>query len=240
MRAISPLTMIPVGANGDSDPAFAPLPTMIAIRKSGMFAFIAVVIAIGATSAAVEMLPGPIDASAAAEHEIHDRHDAAMAATDPHRVVRDPVERPVALRHREQQRHAGQRQEQRARKAAHHRRRPASRRCRRRRSTRARSRSTPTLIVVTQLRMIARASAATEIQARFISAFSFSQHLAVNIQAFSMSAVSRRQSTVIEGRHCSCRLATRPPTGHCRLRWGSIQRCECFSPLTARAATCSR
>ena len=66
MRAIRPLTMMPVGANGESDPALAPLPTMMAIRNSGMPARAAVVIAIGATSAAVAMLPGPIDASAAA------------------------------------------------------------------------------------------------------------------------------------------------------------------------------
>ena len=69
MRAISPFTMIPVGANGDSDPAFAPFPTMMAIRNSGMFALIAVVIAIGATRAAVEMLPGPIDARLAASRK---------------------------------------------------------------------------------------------------------------------------------------------------------------------------
>ena len=66
IRAISPLTMMPVGANGDSEPALAPLPTMIAIRKSGMPARDAVPIAIGASSAAVAMLPGPIDAIAAA------------------------------------------------------------------------------------------------------------------------------------------------------------------------------
>ena len=33
---ITPLTMMPVGANGDSAPACAPLPTMIAIRNGGM------------------------------------------------------------------------------------------------------------------------------------------------------------------------------------------------------------
>ena len=58
--------MIPVGANGESDPALAPLPTMMAIRNSGIPAAAAVVIAMGATRAAVAMLPGPIDASAAA------------------------------------------------------------------------------------------------------------------------------------------------------------------------------
>ncbi len=39
---------------------------MIAIRNSGMLARAAVAIAIGAISAAVAMLPGPIDASDAA------------------------------------------------------------------------------------------------------------------------------------------------------------------------------
>ena len=55
--------MIPVGANGESAPALAPLPTMMAIRKSGIFDRTAVDIASGASSAAVEMLPGPIDDS---------------------------------------------------------------------------------------------------------------------------------------------------------------------------------
>ena len=113
--------MMPVGANGDSEPALAPLPTMMAIRNSGMPHAAAVAIAIGATSAAVAMLPGPIEASAAAEEEEHDRDHAAVAAADSHRVMREPVERAVALRQREEQRHAGERQEQLARKAAHHR-----------------------------------------------------------------------------------------------------------------------
>ena len=60
-----PLTMMPVGANGDSAPELAPFPTMMAIRKRGMPFFTAVAIASGASSAAVAMLPGPIDASAA-------------------------------------------------------------------------------------------------------------------------------------------------------------------------------
>ena len=60
-----PLTMMPVGANGERAPEFAPLPTMMAIRNSGMPVRTAVAIASGASSAAVAMLPGPIDASAA-------------------------------------------------------------------------------------------------------------------------------------------------------------------------------
>ena len=60
-----PLTMMPVGAKGESAPALAPLPTMIAIRNSGMPVRAAVAIAIGVRSAAVAMLPGPIDDNAA-------------------------------------------------------------------------------------------------------------------------------------------------------------------------------
>ena len=61
--------MMPVGANGESDPEFAPLPTMIAIRKSGMPTRTAVAMAIGARIAAVAMLPGPIEASPAASRK---------------------------------------------------------------------------------------------------------------------------------------------------------------------------
>ena len=57
--------MIPVGAKGESAPEFAPLPAMMAIRKSGMPVRAAVAIARGASSAAVAMFPGPIDESAA-------------------------------------------------------------------------------------------------------------------------------------------------------------------------------
>ena len=68
--------MMPVGANGESAPALAPLPTMIAIRNSGMPARAAVAIAIGASSAAVAMLPGPSDDERGAEHEEHDRNQS--------------------------------------------------------------------------------------------------------------------------------------------------------------------
>jgi hypothetical protein len=57
--------MMPVGAKGDNAPAFAPLPTMIAIKNSGMRDRVAVAIASGAIRAAVAMFPGPIDESAA-------------------------------------------------------------------------------------------------------------------------------------------------------------------------------
>ena len=61
--------MMPVGAKGESDPALAPLPTMIAIRKAGMPARPATAIAMGASNAAVAMLPGPIEASPAARRK---------------------------------------------------------------------------------------------------------------------------------------------------------------------------
>ena len=54
--------MSPVGANGESDPDCAPLPTMIAIRKGGIAARAATDIAIGPSIAAVETLPGPTEA----------------------------------------------------------------------------------------------------------------------------------------------------------------------------------
>ena len=64
--AISPLTIRPVGAKGDSEPALAPLPTMMAIRKAGILARPATLMAMGASNAEVAMLPGPMEASAAA------------------------------------------------------------------------------------------------------------------------------------------------------------------------------
>ena len=97
--AISPLTMMPVGANGESAPALAPLPTMIAIRNSGMPPRTAVAIASGATSAAVAMLPGPIDASAAASTKNITGIVPRLPRQMPHGVVREPLERAVALRH---------------------------------------------------------------------------------------------------------------------------------------------
>ena len=73
MRSMSPATMMPVGASGDSEPELQPLPTMIAIRNGEMRILSAVAIAIGARSPVVAMLPGPADASAAPS-EVHDRH----------------------------------------------------------------------------------------------------------------------------------------------------------------------
>ena len=92
--------------------------------------------------------------------------EPAVAAAEAHGVVREPVERAVALRQREQQRHAGQRQKQLARKAGHHRvdRHAADVDAD---DPRQRDASTPTLSAVTQLTITASASAATEMTARF-------------------------------------------------------------------------
>ena len=64
MRFMIPLTTMPAGAKGESDPALAPLPTMMAMRNIGTAARPATAIAIGATSAALAILPGPSDDSA--------------------------------------------------------------------------------------------------------------------------------------------------------------------------------
>src|SRR5215471_6504297 len=92
---MSPVTMIPVGAIGDSEPELQPLPTMIAIRNGEIFIRSAVAIAIGASRPVVAMLPGP-----------------APALAQAHGVVRDDVERPVHARLAEQQRDAREREEQ--------------------------------------------------------------------------------------------------------------------------------
>ena len=115
-----PVTMMPVGATGDSAPAWAPLPTMIAIRNGGMPARPATAIAIGAIIDAVATLPGPSDAISAGEHEEHHRHQPDVAAAQAHRRVRHAVQRAVQLRLREEQRHAGERQKELRRKAAQH------------------------------------------------------------------------------------------------------------------------
>ena len=60
--AISPLTMIPVGPNGDSDAALEPLASMIAMRNAEIPVCPATAIAVGATSATEAMLPGPTNA----------------------------------------------------------------------------------------------------------------------------------------------------------------------------------
>ena len=99
----------------------------------------AVAIAIGASSAAVAMLPGPIDASAAASTKNMIGIDAALPRQTRTAWCASRSSVPLHCAMREQQRHAGQRQEQLARKAAPSRVRPACRRCRRRRSTPARS-----------------------------------------------------------------------------------------------------
>ncbi len=55
-----PLTMTPVGAKGESAPAWAPFPTISVIRNGEMPACAPTAMPIGARIAAVEMLPGPM------------------------------------------------------------------------------------------------------------------------------------------------------------------------------------
>ena len=121
IRVISPLTMMPVGANGDSEPALAPLPTMIAIRKSGMFDARRRRHRHRREQRRRRDVAGPDRGDCHREDEEHDRHDAAIAATEAHGVVREFVERAVGLREREQQRDADERQEQRRGKSGDHR-----------------------------------------------------------------------------------------------------------------------
>ena len=85
---------------------------MIAIRKAEMPARPATAIAIGASSAAVAMLPGPSEARADAEDEEHHRDQAGVAAAARDALCASLSSVPFELRLREQQRHAGQRQEQ--------------------------------------------------------------------------------------------------------------------------------
>ena len=63
ISSITPLTITPVGAIGDSEPALAPMPTMIDMRKGGIPTCQETAMAIGATSAVAAILPGPIEAS---------------------------------------------------------------------------------------------------------------------------------------------------------------------------------
>lgn len=57
--AIASFAMMPTAENGERLPAFAPLATMSAVRKTGTPVRAAIVMASGAISATLEMLPGP-------------------------------------------------------------------------------------------------------------------------------------------------------------------------------------
>ncbi len=65
-RAIAPLAITPTEENGERLPALAPLATISAISSAGTPMRIPIAIASGATSATVEMAPGPIDDNAQA------------------------------------------------------------------------------------------------------------------------------------------------------------------------------
>ena len=120
MRSITPCATMPVGANGDSVPASAPLPAMIAISSGGMPARAATAIAGGASNALAGVAPAPIVAIDEADHEEHDRQQTGVAAAQPHGALREPRERAVDLGDREQQRHADERDEQIDGKALEH------------------------------------------------------------------------------------------------------------------------
>ena len=112
MRSITPLTITPVGANGDSAPACAPLPTIRIIRNGGTSARWPMAIAIGASSAAVAMLPGPIVDSPSATRKNMIGMMPALPWHKRDRARRQPLERAVDVRHPEEQRHADEREKQ--------------------------------------------------------------------------------------------------------------------------------
>ena len=67
--AIAPLAITPTDENGERLPAFAPLATISAVSSGGTRTRSPIVIASGASSATVEMAPGPIDDSAQASRK---------------------------------------------------------------------------------------------------------------------------------------------------------------------------
>ena len=98
---------MPVGANGDSVPASAPLPAMIAISSGGTPARAATAIAGGASSALAGVRAGADRRDDEAEHEEHDRQQRRRGRGRAAR--RAPSTRasvPLHLGDREQQRHA--------------------------------------------------------------------------------------------------------------------------------------
>ena len=126
---------MPVGANGESVPASAPLPAMMAISSGGMPARAATAIAGGASSALVGVPPGPIVAMHEAQHEEHDRQQPAWPrhSRTARAVTRPSV--PLRLGDAEEQRHADERHEERRRKPLEHARSATCRPDRRRRAT---------------------------------------------------------------------------------------------------------
>ena len=163
-----PLTMTPVGANGDSAPDWAPLPTMIAIRNGGI-------------DGALRRPPSPSAPASRPSRRCPARCSTSATASTKNITgisrrcrgrcgprVRDPLERAVELRLREQQRHAGERQEQLHGKPADD---VVERHAAEVHADDPRQRqrqATPTFSCVKQLRMMATASAASENQARFM------------------------------------------------------------------------
>ena len=104
--------MMPVGANGESDAGVRAVADHDRHQEQRDADAAAVAIAIGAISAAVAMLPGPSTRAPPPSTKNMIGITPRLPRQTPHGVVRELVERAVALRQREQQRHAGQRQEQ--------------------------------------------------------------------------------------------------------------------------------
>ena len=105
--------MIPVGANGESAPATQPWATMIVIRNGGDPRPLGDRHRHRARPARPpRCCPPRSTRCTSARPKNSDRDQARVAPAAPHRRPGHPVERAVALRLREQQRHPHQRQEQ--------------------------------------------------------------------------------------------------------------------------------
>ena len=109
--------MIPMALMGDRLPALAPFATASAVRKRGTPARVAAAIAIGIRSATAMIAPGPTRRQRERGGEQQHRQEPGLSAGEPHRAVRQAVEGAVRLRQREQQRDAGEGEEERRRKA---------------------------------------------------------------------------------------------------------------------------
>ena len=111
--------MMPTDENGDRLPAFAPLATISAVSNGGIPTRCPTAIASGASSAVVEIAPGPTEHKTHAAMKTKTGITRALPRGGADRAVRQPFERAVAFGDGEEQRHAGQRQEKRHREPGH-------------------------------------------------------------------------------------------------------------------------
>ena len=116
---MTPLTITPVGAIGESDPALAPLPTMMAIKNAE------IPTCPRRPSPWAPRAPSPRYCQAdrgqdECQDEEHHRHHADAAPTISYGSMRDTDERAVRLRLREEERDADEREEQPRGEAGHH------------------------------------------------------------------------------------------------------------------------